>query len=74
MAELIIGIGKGKPSKGASKDEPMGGEPAEEAELDSVDAALDDAWAAVKADDPEAFKSALSAAISAKCAEMYEEK
>lgn len=74
MAELVIGIGKAKPSKGTSKDEPMGGEPASDAELDSVDAALDDAWAAVKADDPDAFKSAMSAAISAKCAEMYEDR
>lgn len=79
MAELIIGLEKGKPSKGKSKDDPMGGEPAPDStddlgDMDSFDAALDDAWDAVVAKDKEGFKSALGAAISAKCAELYEDR
>lgn len=47
---------------------PMG-EPPDE--LDTFDAALDDAFEAVASGDKAGFKDALSAAISAKCAEMY---
>lgn len=77
MTELVIGIGKGKPSSGKSKDSPMGGDasddPPESGELDGFDAALDDAFDALERKDRGAFKEALGAAVSAKCAEMYGE-
>lgn len=76
-AELVIGIGKGKPPMSKSKDSPMGGDddaaPDSKPEAtDDFSAALEDAFDAVEQKDKDAFKDALSAAITAKCAEMYE--
>lgn len=48
--------------------------PASEEDAGEVDAALSDAFAAVKSGDEAGFKAALRAAISAKCAEMYAEE
>jgi hypothetical protein len=79
MAELIIGFGKGKPLGKDAKSKPMGDAPSEEKdegaeeEVNEFDAALDDAFDAVKGDDREAFKDALGAAIAAKCAEMTDD-
>jgi hypothetical protein len=72
MAELVIGFGKEKASKGKDlASEPMGDDPVDDKEdLDEADAALEDAFEALKADDKVAFKDAMSAAIAAKCADM----
>jgi hypothetical protein len=57
---------------------PMGSEPeaspASEEGAGEVDAALSDAFAAVKSGDEASFKAAMRAAITAKCAEMYAEE
>lgn len=77
--ELVIGFGKGKPT-GKSKDSPMGGSDADDkapessGEVDTFDAALDDAYSALEQKDQAKFKEALGAAISAKCEEMYGEE
>jgi hypothetical protein len=50
---------------------PSSGDDDRSGELDEFDAALEDAFDAVKSGSKDAFKDAMSAAISAKCAEMY---
>lgn len=52
-------------------DKPMGKKPMGEESTSDHDAALGDAFDAFQAGDKQGFIDAMSAAVSAKCAEMY---
>lgn len=65
---MPLDLAKDKPM-GKGKPEPVG--PSED--LGAFDAALDDAFDAVKNGDKAAFRAAMGAAVSAKCAEMYDD-
>lgn len=60
----------GKPS---DEESPSSSKGKSSDELNEFDAALEDAFDAVKSGDKQAFKDAMDAAVSAKCAEMYGE-
>lgn len=66
-AGLLIEVEKGSPKGKDAKSSPMG----DDEDLSEFDSALDDAFEAVKSGDKQAFRDAMGAAVSAKCAEMY---